>query len=191
MHSIQAKSHATRAVRSCSVHCPVLSVFFISVFPSTYLFAPPIFCCIYIYTFYFIFYIFFVIVLPLLCTPLKLYVVSFVRVHVLPTSTITLFSWEFIFIIMSDKNLPTEFDSASRSRTTRSRSSRSSRSSHSSHTSRESTDTLVEVAALKVKLQYRDKEAKQKAELDKNQDRNEASNGPSQIGSSRDCTGFC
>ena len=108
---------------------------------------------IYIYTFYFIFYIFFVIVLPLLCTPLKLYVVSFVRVDVRPTSTITLFSWEFIFIIMSDKNLPTEFDSASRcsSRTTRSRSPLSSRSSHGSH--RKSTDISVEVAALKVKLQ--------------------------------------
>ena len=70
---------------------------------------------------------------------------------------------------MSDKNLPTDFDSASRcpSRTNRSRSSRSSRSSHSSHTSRKSTDTLVEFAALKVKSQYIDKEAKQKAELDR------------------------
>ena len=91
---------------------------------------------------------------------------------------------------MSDKNLPTEFDSASRcsSRTTRSRLSRSSRSSYGSH--RKSTDISVEVAALKVKLQYTDKEAKQKAELDR-QDKNEASNGPSQIGSSRDCMGFC
>ena len=68
---------------------------------------------------------------------------------------------------MSDNNLPTEFDSAFRccSRTTRSCSSRSSRPSHSSHTML--TDTLVEVAALKVKLQYIDKEAKQKAELDR------------------------
>ena len=137
------------------------------------LFAPPQFLSyiyIYIYTFYFIFYIYiFVIVLPLLCTLLKLYVVSFVRVHVMPTSTITLFSWEFIFIIMSNKNLPTECASASRcsGRTSRSRSSRSSRSSHSSHTSKKSTDTLVEVAALKVKLQYIYKEAKQKAELDR------------------------
>ena len=68
---------------------------------------------------------------------------------------------------MSDKNLPTEFDSVSRcsSRTTRSRSSRSSRSSHGSH--RKSIDISVKVAALKVKLQCMDKEAKQKAELDR------------------------
>ena len=64
---------------------------------------------------------------------------------------------------MSGKN----FDSASRcsSRTARSRSSRSSRPSHGSH--RKSTDILVEVAALKVKLQCIDREAKQKAELDR------------------------
>ena len=64
---------------------------------------------------------------------------------------------------MSDKN----FDSASRcsSRTARTSSSRSSRSSHGSH--RKSTDILVEVAALKVKLQCIDREAKQKAELDR------------------------
>ena len=70
---------------------------------------------------------------------------------------------------MSDKNFPPEFDSVSRcsSRTARSRSSRSSRSSHSSHTSKKSIDTLVEVAALKVKLQYMDKEAKQRTELDR------------------------
>ena len=70
---------------------------------------------------------------------------------------------------MSDKNFPPEFNSVSRcsSRTARSRSSRSSRSSHNSHTSKKSTDTLVEVAALKVKLQYIDKEAKQRAELDR------------------------
>ena len=68
---------------------------------------------------------------------------------------------------MSDKNLPPEFDSASQcsSRTARSRSTRSSRSSHGSH--RKSTDISVEIAALKVKLQYIDKEAKQKAELDR------------------------
>ena len=62
---------------------------------------------------------------------------------------------------MSDKN----FDSASRcsSRTARSRLSRSSRSSHGSL--KKSIDILVEVAALKVKLQCIDKEAKQKAEL--------------------------
>ena len=91
---------------------------------------------------------------------------------------------------MSDKNVPTEFDSASRcsSRTASSLSSRCSRSSHGSH--RKSTNILVEVVALKVKLQYIDKEAKQRAELD-SQDRNEASNSPSQIGRSRDCTGFC
>ena len=64
---------------------------------------------------------------------------------------------------MSGKN----FDSASRcsSRTTRSRSSQSSRSLHGSH--RKSTDILEEVAALKVKLQCIDREAKQKAELDR------------------------
>ena len=66
---------------------------------------------------------------------------------------------------MLDKN----FDSVSRcsSRTARTRSSRSSRSSHSSHTSKKSIDTLVEVAALKGKLQYMDKEAKQRTELDR------------------------
>ncbi len=64
---------------------------------------------------------------------------------------------------MSGKN----FDSASRcsSRTARSRSSRISRSSHGSH--RKSRDILVEVAALKAKLQCIDREAKQKAELDR------------------------
>ena len=100
VHSIQAKSHATRAGRSCCVHCPVLFFFLYFSF-SFYLspLSPQFFVVyIYIYIYYFIFYLFFVIVLPLLCTPLKLYVVSFVRVHVLPTSTITLFSWEFIFV---------------------------------------------------------------------------------------------
>ena len=68
---------------------------------------------------------------------------------------------------MSDKNIPPEFDSESRcsSRTARSRSSRSLRSSNGSH--RKSKDTRVEVTALKVKLQYIDKEAKQKAKLDR------------------------
>ena len=62
-----------------------------------------------------------------------------------------------------------EFDFASRnfSRTSRSHSSRTSRSSHLSRTLRESTEAMVEGAALKAKLKYVDVKAKHKAGLER------------------------
>ena len=59
VRSIQVGSHATRAVHSCCVHCLVLSVFFVSVFPSTYLLFAPQFFVVYIYIHFISFYIFF------------------------------------------------------------------------------------------------------------------------------------
>ena len=126
MHSIQAKSPTTRAVQSYSVHCPDLSVFFISVCPSTYLFFCPQLFVVYIYI-YILFYFLYILCY---CSFSSVHSIQIICCFVRESSSAAYLDYNpflvgiyicWLFIIMSDQN----FDSASRcsSKTARSRSS--------------------------------------------------------------------
>ena len=104
----------------CTLPCFVRFLYF-----SFFSFFAPQSFVVYIYIYIYIYILFYFSYIFCDCSASSVHSVKiiycFVCESLLPTSTLTLFSWEFIVLIMSDKNLPTEFDSACRcsNRTTR------------------------------------------------------------------------